>query len=82
MQLHDTIVAISTPPGRSGLGVVRLSGPDVRAVAERILQFRDMPHWRPWGAQLAKLADIDEVVVAYFAAPRSYTAEDLVEISC
>jgi tRNA modification GTPase len=51
-------------------------------VAESILQFRSAPAWRPWHAQLARLADIDEVVVTYYAAPRSYTAEDVVEISC
>jgi tRNA modification GTPase len=64
------------------LGVVRLSGSQARAIAERILQFRSPPLWRPWHSQLAKLSDIDEVVAAFFAAPRSYTAEDVVEISC
>jgi tRNA modification GTPase len=82
LQVHDTIAAISTPPGRAGLGVVRLSGQDARSIAERILQFRSSPDWRPWHSQLAKLGDIDEVVAAFFAAPRSYTAEDVVEISC
>jgi tRNA modification GTPase len=82
-----TIVAISTPPGRSGVGVVRLSGPESVAIAERILRFRDGHAWRPWTVALAELMDdggacADQVMVAYFAAPRSYTAEDLVEISC
>jgi tRNA modification GTPase len=82
VQPHDTIAAISTPAGRGGLGVIRLSGAQAREVAERILQFHSSPTWRPWHARLARLADIDEVVVTYFAAPRSYTAEDVVEISC
>src|SRR4029077_20733510 len=52
-----------------------------------ILRFRAQPGWKPWTAALAELVDdgsqkIDEVVATYFAAPRSYTAEDLVEISC
>ena len=64
------------------MGVIRLSGANARPIAERILGFRDSPDWRPWHSQLAKLADIDEAVVTYFAAPRSYTAEDVVEISC
>jgi tRNA modification GTPase len=64
------------------LGVVRLSGSQAREITERILQFRSPPLWRPWHSQLAKLGDIDEVVAAFFAAPRSYTAEDVVEISC
>jgi tRNA modification GTPase len=82
LNIHDTIAAISTPSGRGGLGVVRLSGAKARAIAERVVQFRSAPVWRTWHSQLAKLGDIDEVVVAFFAAPRSYTAEDVVEISC
>ena len=82
MQVNDTIVAVSTPPGRGGIGVVRLSGKDSRRIAERILQFRAPPDWRSWHSQMAKLADVDEVVAAFFEAPRSYTAEDVVEISC
>jgi len=54
-------------------------------VAERIL--RKPPEWKPWSASLAELPDaagqtVDHVVVTFFAAPRSYTAEDVVEISC
>jgi tRNA modification GTPase len=82
LQIHDTIVAISTPPGRSGIGVVRLSGSNARRIAEGILRFRPGHEWTPWTLTLAELVDVDQVVVAYFAAPRSYTAEDLVEISC
>jgi tRNA modification GTPase len=87
LRIHDTIVAISTPPGRSGVGVVRLSGSDARRISESILRFRAGPDWKPWTSALAELIDdsgavVDQVVVAYFAAPRSYTAEDLVEISC
>jgi tRNA modification GTPase len=86
MKTGDTIVAISTPPGRGGIGVVRLSGEKSRSIAEQILRFRDVV-WRPWSSQLAELLDIsgavvDNVVVAFFAAGRSYTSEDVVEISC
>jgi tRNA modification GTPase len=84
---RDTIVAISTPVGRGGLGVVRLSGGRSRGIAEAILRFGGAPHWNSWSSELAELADeagamVDQVVVSYFAAPRSYTAEDVVEISC
>ena len=82
MFLEDTVVAITTAPGRSGIGVVRLSGSNARAIAERILKFSHPPQWRSWGAALATLADIDQVVVTFFEAPRSYTAEDVIEISC
>ena len=89
MRLHDTIAAVSTPPGRGGIGIVRLSGPEARAVAEKILRFSGgCAAWKSWSAVLAELADAEgravdpQVVVTYFAAPRSYTAEDVVEISC
>jgi len=84
VQLADTIVAISTPPGRAGLGIVRLSGTQARTIAAHFLTPAE---WHPWQAHLAQLLDtqghaIDQVVVTFFAAPRSYTAEDLVEIAC
>ncbi len=87
MKLRDTIVAVSTPPGRGGLGIVRMSGPECRAIAERMLRFAHPPAWRPWTITLATLVDpagqvVDQVLVSFFAAPRSYTAEDVVEISC
>jgi tRNA modification GTPase len=82
--LADTIVALSTPPGRAGLGIVRLSGPAARDVAA---QFLFPAAFRPWHAHLAEFRDaeghpIDEVVVTFFESPRSYTAEDVIEISC
>jgi tRNA modification GTPase len=61
---------------------VRLSGPDSRALAERILRFPQSHEWRNWTATLAELGDVDRVVVTFFEGPRSYTAEDVVEISC
>ena len=88
MNVRDTIVAISTPVGRGGLGVVRLSGPQSRGVAESILRFRDGRHeWRAWTSTLAELVDsdgrvVDQVVVSFFESPHSYTAEDVIEISC
>ena len=87
MQTRDTIVAISTPPGRSGLGLVRLSGAQAPAIASEILHFPPGHEWKPWTATLAELVDgennvVDQVVATSYAAPRSYSAEDLVEISC
>jgi tRNA modification GTPase len=84
---QDTIAAIATPPGAGGLGIVRLSGREARAVAESFLRFRTGQAWPPWRAVMAEVLDeggvtVDEAVVTYFAAPRSYTAEDVVEISC
>jgi tRNA modification GTPase len=87
MNAHDTIVALSTPLGRGGLGVVRLSGADSRSIAQSILRFPHPPRWQTWSSELAALLDdagspIDQVVVSFFAQPRSYTAEDVVEIAC
>ena len=85
--LNDTIAAISTPPGRGGIGIVRISGPR-RARDRRKNPANSARHaWKPWTATLAELPDaeghaVDHVVVTFFAAPRSYTAEDVVEISC
>ncbi|MBV8845994.1 MAG: tRNA uridine-5-carboxymethylaminomethyl(34) synthesis GTPase MnmE [Bryobacterales bacterium] len=87
MRLRDTIAAISTPPGRGGLGIIRLSGPEARGIAGRVLKFPENHEWKPWTSAIASLPDsegrlVDRVVVTFFAAPRSYTAEDVVEISC
>jgi tRNA modification GTPase len=84
LNLYDTIVAISTPPGRGGLGVVRISGRAARSIASSILS---PVEWRSWHAHLAQLLDrsqhpIDQVVATWFEAPRSYTGDDVVEISC
>lgn len=85
MPLTGAIVAMATPAGRGGLGVVRISGPQSRTIAAQLL--RHAPEWKPWTATLAELVDaearvIDRVVVTFYAAPRSYTAEDVVEIAC
>jgi len=81
MQLHDTIAAISTPPGRGGIGIIRISGPDSRTIAEKILKLHGP--LKPWTVALAELPEVDPHVLAtYYAAPRSYTAEDVVEIAC
>ncbi len=62
--------------------MVRLSGADARAIASKVLTFSEGFAWRAWTAALAQLSDVDQVVVTFFAAPRSYTAEDVIEISC
>jgi tRNA modification GTPase len=79
----DTIVAIATPPGRGGIGVVRLSGPSSLSIA-RALTGRGS--FEPRYATLATVRDshdgpIDEAVLTFFPAPRSYTGEDVVEVA-
>ena len=85
----ETIAAISTPPGRGGIGIVRLSGPLAASIAAQLVRLH-----HPLEHAHARLADvldetpseqspgrIDEALVTFFRAPHSYTAEDLVEIA-
>src|SRR6478752_480687 len=85
MNLDDTIVAIATPPGRGGIGVVRLAGPEARTISGPMLRLK---HELTAGRVVfGELLDpdsserIDEAVVTFFAKPHSYTADDVVEIS-
>jgi tRNA modification GTPase len=82
----DTIVAISTPPGRGGVGLVRLSGPEAQSVAGEVLRL-NADGLVARRATLADLVDeagnkVDETLTTLFPRPHSYTAEDVVEISC
>jgi len=77
----DTIAAIATPPGRGGIGVVRISGPATRAIAEGLLGKLPAPRH----ASFARFRDengnsIDEGLVLFFPAPHSYTGEDVLEL--
>jgi tRNA modification GTPase len=75
---EDTIVAIATPPGRGGIGVVRISGASALQVAGALLEL-DSP-LRPRHATFTR-AHADQVVATYFPAPHSYTGEDVAEVS-
>ncbi len=88
----ETIAAVSTPPGRGGIGIVRLSGPLAASIAAQLVKLRQpLEHGR---TRLADVLDasadatiseassrIDEALVTFFAAPNSYTTDDLVEIA-
>jgi tRNA modification GTPase len=84
---EDTIVAIATPPGRGGIGVVRLSGERAIPIATKLVRLPKLP-LETQRATLAEFCDpqtgrvLDQVVVTCFRAPHSYTAEDIVEVSC
>ena len=83
----DTVVAVSTPPGRGGIGIVRLSGPQALEISEQLVRrpgAAPAPVRRPLLGSLLDDAGhvVDEVLVTLFCAPKSYTAEDVVEISC
>lgn len=77
----DIIAAIATPPGRGGIGVVRISGPNLQSIAHAILGY--IPKQRY--ASLSKFRDenglvIDQGIALYFPAPHSYTGEDVLEL--
>jgi tRNA modification GTPase len=84
--MSDTIVALATPTGRSGIGVIRLSGQNSLAIAQKLAG--DNVSFEPRTVHLSQLADptsgeaIDEAIVTYFKTPNSFTGEDVVEISC
>jgi tRNA modification GTPase len=85
VHLDDTIVAIATPAGRGGIGVVRLAGPDAKEMAEPLLKLSQP--LQAGHAHFGELIEpssgerIDEVVATFFARPHSYTTDDIVEIS-
>jgi tRNA modification GTPase len=87
MKYEDTIVAPATPPGRSGIGVVRLSGPGAIRIASQLVRPPEAAS-AVQRATVATFADpesgrvLDQVVITCFRAPHSYTGDDVVEISC
>ncbi|MGI8408970.1 MAG: tRNA uridine-5-carboxymethylaminomethyl(34) synthesis GTPase MnmE, partial [Pyrinomonadaceae bacterium] len=85
--MADTIVALATPLGRSGIGVIRLSGNESLPIVQKIVDEGSFDP-KPRSAHLKQLRDpetgevIDEALVTYFKTPHSFTGEDVVEISC
>ena len=89
MFLEDTIAAIATPPGEGGIGIVRISGPKALDIAKEVFVFGSKKNgtFKDRYLHYGKVVDekgnvVDEVLLAYMKGPRSYTAEDVVEIHC
>lgn len=87
MLFHDTIAAIATPPGEGAIALVRLSGPESIAIAGSLFQRNvSCSSMEPRHLYFGKIVEqgriIDEVLLAIFQAPQSYTGEEMVEISC
>lgn len=94
MVYFDTIAAVSTPFGKGGVAVIRLSGSEALAVTEKIFKPKSQKYQRLYDAppRLMVYGEIhachepsrvlDDVLCAYFPAPNSFTGEDVVEISC
>jgi tRNA modification GTPase len=82
----DTIVALATPPGVGAIGVIRLSGPQAIAIVNTLFPSKDLEQQPSHTLHVGLLKQdgkpLDEVVVSLYRAPRSYTGEEVVEISC
>jgi len=85
--MANTIIALATPLGRSGIGVIRLSGESSLSITQKLVRdetFSPQPRF----ASLQKIYDLetsdvlDETLITYFQAPHSFTGEDVIEISC
>jgi tRNA modification GTPase len=85
LHTNDTIAALATPPGRGGIGILRLSGPDAVALASPLLRLR--ASLAPGRARFCEIVEpatgekLDEAIATYFAAPHSYTGEHVLEIA-
>jgi tRNA modification GTPase len=83
---NDTIVALATPPGVGALGIIRLSGKNSIAVVDKLFPSKNLASKASHTLHVGLLEyggkTLDEVVVSLYKAPRSYTGEDIVEISC
>ncbi len=82
----DTIVALATPPGIGAIGLIRVSGPEAFGIVGRLFVGKDLitqpSHTLHLGLLKEGEEQLDEAVVSLFRGPRSYTGEDVVEISC
>ena len=86
----DTIAAIATAPGNSGIGIIRVSGDQAKEIVDRIfvnpknehILLSMESHTISYGFLLNENGYLDEVMVSFFKGPKSFTAEDTVEISC
>ena len=86
MTNDQTIVALATPNGTGAIGIIRLSGPDAIFIANSVFSGKDLIKQPSHTIHFGNIVDgslvLDEVLVALFKTPRSYTREDVVEISC
>ena len=90
--INDTIAAIATPPGESGIGIVRISGPGALGIADKVFVSKDghsPSAFKTYTVHYGWIIDgprskqvVDEVILTVMRQPRSYTKEDVVEINC
>lgn len=84
--INGTIAAIATPPGEGAIGIIRLSGAEAITIADKIFYGKKLEAQPSHTIHFGKIKDgdevVDEVVVSLYKGPKSYTGEDVVEISC
>ena len=83
-RFEDTIVAPATVPGTGAISVIRVSGPLAMSIVDNVVRFKSgsAAQAKGYSVKFGIIDDTDEVLVSFFKAPRSYTGEDMVEISC
>ena len=86
-EISDTVAAVSTPRGKGGIAVIRISGDETAAVLGRVFRAASDPCTTPRKAVFGKIIDaegqaIDEGIAVFFKGPHSFTGEDVAEISC
>ena len=83
---NDTIVALATPPGLGAIAVIRLSGPTAISLTSAVFSKQNLSNKATHTVHVGKIMNgkevLDEVVVTIYRAPKSYTGEEVVEISC
>ncbi|ERS91218.1 MULTISPECIES: tRNA uridine-5-carboxymethylaminomethyl(34) synthesis GTPase MnmE [unclassified Halomonas] len=77
---QDTIAALATPPGRGGVGIIRVSGPLCAAIAEAVVGHRPAPRHAHYGPFRGAETVIDEGLALFFPGPHSFTGEDVLEL--
>lgn len=82
-----TIAAISTPIGHGGIGIVRVSGDDALKIIEKVFVPKNKGKFKPYTLKFGNIIDeqgnvLDQVLISYFKAPKTYTGEDICEVNC
>jgi tRNA modification GTPase len=84
--INETIVALATPPGEGAIGVIRLSGKEAFSIVNKMFRGKDLLQQASHTLHFGRIMDgdvvVDEVVVSLYKGPKSYTGEDVIEISC
>lgn len=82
-----TIAAISTPIGHGGIGIVRVSGDEALKIIEKVFVPKNKGKFKPYTLKFGNIIDeqeniLDQVLISFFKAPRTYTGEDICEVNC